>query len=327
MTKHERLFNLLEGKPIDRTPVGFWLHFPEEMHHGEKAIEAHMNFIEDTNTDILKIMNENILYDGHSLIEDENDIDKFRGYSRKDSIFLDQMEIIKRIADRARGQYPIFATIHGLLVSTFHETGFAGQFTTRGVCLAEFCRKKPAQMRKVFETISETLMEFVDCSLEAGAEGIFYAALGGERHFFTDEEFKEFVAPYEKKIYDHIKAKTRLDLLHICKTNIDFTRYADLNPTIVNWGVYGNNLSLTEGAKIFPNSVILGGFPDRHGVLVDGSKEEIFQHTREVLDEMNGRKFIVGSDCTLPTEISHERIRAVVEAVEQIEAGVKSGKC
>lgn len=323
MTKHERLFNLLEGKPIDRTPVGFWLHFPESMHHGEAAIQAHMRFIQDTDTDILKIMNENVLYDGHSIIENENDLDRFRGYSRKDQIFQDQMEIISRIADRAQGQYPIIATIHGLVVSTFHETGFAGQFATKGGCLAEFCRKKPQRMHQVFETIAETLMEFVDCSLEAGAEGIFYAALGGERHFFTDQEFAEFVAPYEKMIYDHIKEKTRLDVLHICKTDIDFTRFVHLDPTIVNWGVYGNHLSLTEGAKLFPNSVILGGFPDRHGVLVDGTKEEIFQHTKEVLDEMKGRKLIVGSDCTLPTDISHDRIRAVVEAVEQIENGVR----
>ncbi len=37
-----------EGKPVDRTPVGFWLHFPEEMHHGEKAIEAHLDFMKAT---------------------------------------------------------------------------------------------------------------------------------------------------------------------------------------------------------------------------------------------------------------------------------------
>ena len=63
-------------------------------------------------------------------------------------------------------------------------------------------------IRDRFRTVAETLMEFSDCSLEAGAEGIFYAALGGERNFFTDEEFEEFVAPYEKMVYD-------LSLIHI----------------------------------------------------------------------------------------------------------------
>ena len=104
MTKRERIRNVLEGKPVDRTPVGFWLHFPEEMHHGEKAIEAHLDFMKATDTDILKIMNENILYDGNTKIERLGDISKFRGFSRKDAIFQDQMEIIKRIADKAKGE-------------------------------------------------------------------------------------------------------------------------------------------------------------------------------------------------------------------------------
>lgn len=316
MTKHERIFNLLEGKAIDRAPVGFWLHFPDTMHHGEAAIQAHMNFMDQTDTDILKIMNENILYDGESVIATEDDIYKFRGFSRKDKIFQDQMEIIKRITDYSGGRYPIVATIHGLLVSVFHETGFAGQFTTKGGNLAQFCRSRPREMKSVFEMIAQTLMEFSDCSLEAGAEGIFYAALGGERHFFQGDEFEEFVAPFEQKIYAHIKKTTKLDMLHICKSNIDFSRYVDLHPSIVNWGVYGNQFSLPDGAKLFQDSIILGGFPDRHGVLVDGTQEQIVYHTREVLEEMKEHRLIVGADCTLPTEISHERIRWVVNAVE-----------
>ncbi len=321
LTKHQRIFNLIEGKEVDRTPVGFWLHFPEDQHHGEAAIKAHLDFMERTDSDIMKIMNENLLYDGQSHISCLNDISKFRGFSRKDAIFQDQMEIIKNIADRADGKYPILATIHGVIASVFHETGFAGNYTSMGYALPLFCRERPAEMKKVFETVAETLMEFSDCSLEAGAEGIFYAALGGERNFFTDEEFEEFVAPYEKMIYDHIKKTAKIDILHICKSNINFERYVHLNPTIVNWGIYGNNFSLTEGSKLFPDSVILGGFPDRYGVLVDGTDEEIEAHTKQVLEEMKGKRFIVGTDCTLPTEIAYERIHKVVRAIEKLEAG------
>ena len=28
MTKRERIYNLIEGKEIDRCPAGFWIHFP-----------------------------------------------------------------------------------------------------------------------------------------------------------------------------------------------------------------------------------------------------------------------------------------------------------
>ncbi|MCI8664629.1 MAG: hypothetical protein HFG69_15515 [Hungatella sp.] len=318
MTKRQRFYNTIEGKEADRCPTGFWIHFPKEAMHGEAAVKAHLDFMAETDTDILKIMNENILYDGESRIMSSKDIGKFRGFSRKDRIFKDQMEIIKGICDRSKGDYPILATIHGLLASAFHETGFAGNFTSMGYCLALFCRERPGEMKQVFENIAETLMEFSDCSLEAGAEGIFYAALGGEKRYFTDEEYEEFVLPYEMKIYDHIKRTADFDVLHICKSGIDFNRYVKLKPMIVNWGVYTNGFSLAEGSRLFPDSIILGGFPDRTGVLVDGSEEEIAEHAGQVLKEMKGRPFIMGSDCTLPTEISRDRIRQVVRSLETI---------
>ncbi len=320
MTKRQRVMNLLEGKTVDRTPAGFWLHFPKEVHHGDKAVHAHLDFMKHTDTDILKVMNENLLYDGSARIDRLSAISKFRGFSRKDSIFRDQMDIIKKIADQAADEYPILSTIHGLIASTFHETGFAGNYTSMGYEIALFCRERPAEMRSVFENIAQTLMELVDCTLEAGADGIFYAALGGERNFFTDEEFAEMVFPYEKKIYDYIKSRTKFNILHICKTNIAFERYKDLEPAVVNWGIYGNNFSLTQGAELFKSSILLGGFPDRQGVLVSGTEEEIYEHTRAVLEEMKGKPFIVGSDCTLPTEVDYARIRSVVKAVEALEA-------
>lgn len=318
MTKRERVFGLIEGKEIDRTPVGFWLHFPEEFQHGEASVNAHIDFMKQTDTDILKVMNENILYDGETKIMSSKDIGKFRGYSKSDKVMQDQMEIIKRISDQTKGEYPILATIHGLLASAFHETGFSGFFTSMGYSLALFCREKPEEMKKAFGRIAETLMEFVDCSLEAGAEGIFYAALGGESRYFTSEEYNEFVLPYELMIYEHIKSKTKFDVLHICKSGIGFDRYVLLKPTIVNWGVYTNGFTLTEGAELFKDSIILGGFPDRQGVLVDGSKDEIYNHSKMVLEEMKGKRFIVGSDCTLPTKISYDRIRSVVDSVKEL---------
>lgn len=316
MNERERVYSILEGREADRVPTGFWLHFPEDMHHGDAAIKAHLEFMQRTGTDILKVMNENLLYDGESKIRSTADIGKFRGYSRKDKVFTDQMDIIKRISDQTQGRYPVLATIHGLIASVFHGTGFSGNYTGMGYGLSVFCREKPKQMQRVFEIYTESLMELVDCSLEAGADGIFYAALGGERSWFSHDEYMEQVSVHEQKLYNYIKKKTKFNVLHICKSDIDFERFTVLKPAVVNWSIYHNNVSLTEGAGLFPDSVILGGFQDRSGVLVDGTKEEIEAHTDKILREMEGRPFIVGSDCTLPTEISADRIRCVANAVE-----------
>ncbi len=83
------------------------------------------------------------------------------------------MEIIKRIADKAkRGEYPIMSTIHGLIASAFHETGFCRQLHQYGIpAYALFCRERPAEMKKVFLTVAtETLWNFQIVPLEAGAE-------------------------------------------------------------------------------------------------------------------------------------------------------------
>lgn len=319
MNRRERMFNLLDNKAIDRTPVGFWLHFPEEEHSVRAAIDAHMDFVQHTQTDILKIMNENIFYDGTTKIRSSGDLHKFRGYSKKDKVFQDQMDIIRQIADRAQGEYPIVATIHGLIASAFHETGFSGNYNRMGYCFPLFCRENPRAMKDAFEAITASLIELVDCSLEAGAEGIFYAALGGERTFFTREEYEEFIVPYEGAIYNHIKQKTKLNILHICKNTIELERFTYLEPAVVNWSVYTNGVSLAQGSELFKDSIMLGGFPDRQGVLVSGSQQQIKAHTRTVLDQMRGKRLIVGADCTLPTEISYERIKEVVDAVRTLE--------
>lgn len=317
MNHRERIYKVLNGEQPDRTPGGFWLHFPESMHHGDAAIKAHMDFIRESETDILKIMNENLLYDGVSKIRSSRDLDCFRSFSRKDQVFIDQMDIIKRIREQAGEEYPILATIHGLIASVFHGTGFAGKYSNMGYALSVFSREKPEKMQDVFKMYTESLMELVDCSLESGADGIFYAALGGERDWFYHDEYMEQVAVHEERLYKYIKSKTKFDVLHICKSDIDFERFVNLNPTIVNWSIHHNDFSLTEGAKLFPNSVILGGFQDRSGVLVDGTKEEVEAVAAKILKEMEGRRFIIGSDCTLPTEISTERIRWVMDVLKR----------
>lgn len=61
MKKIERVNCVLRGTAPDQPPMGFWLHFPKEVI--SKGVEAqaaaHLAFKDETQTDILKIMNEN----------------------------------------------------------------------------------------------------------------------------------------------------------------------------------------------------------------------------------------------------------------------------
>lgn len=317
MNKRQRMENILNGRPVDRAPAAFWLHFPQEEKFGEASVDAHLRLAEEMDTDLIKIMNENVFWDGATRIDRLDDIRYFRPYSRKDKIFQDQMELIKRIAERNQGDVPLVSTVHGLIASTFHEIGRPKLYSPLGYMFPLFCRERPEEMKNVFRMISESLIELVDCSMEAGADGIFYAILGAERYFFEDEEFNEFVKPYEQAVYDHIREVTPLNILHVCKSNIALERYSSLNPAIVNWAVLDNHMPLREGReKFFPNSVMLGGFSNHGGALLNGTIEEITAQTQAMCKEMEGIPYIVGADCSLPTTIRRERIRTVVNTLD-----------
>src|SRR5690606_5637140 len=115
----------------------------------------------------------------------------------------------------------------------------------------------------------------VESSLQAGAQGIYYAALGGERSLFTDEEFADLIEPVDRAVLGAAQGASAFNILHICKDRVDLKRYASYQPQVVNWAVHEGNPPLIAGRELFPESTLLGGLDDRAGVLVTGTAEEI----------------------------------------------------
>ena len=84
--------------------------------------------------------------------------------------------------------------------------------------------------------------------------------------------------------------------------------------SVVNWGVYEAPYSLEEGKKLFPGKTIMGGLPNRHGVLVDGPGEAVREEVHKVIREFGRTGFILGADCTLATEQDMALLKAAVQA-------------
>ena len=59
---------------------------------------------------------------------------------------------------------------------------------------------------------------------------------------------------------------------------------------------------------------VLGGLENRSGIIVDGSLEDIREEVHRLRREMKGKKFILGADCTLGSDLPVERIRTATEA-------------
>lgn len=312
MNKRERVLRAYRGERPDRVPAAFWYHFPSDCVYGEKAVQAHLDFFNSSGTDLCKIMNDNLCPKDPE-IRNVSDWIKFSAYSMDEEFITRQIDLIREIVSRMDGKAVLLATVHGLVSCAYHIFGGSDLYEINGTLLGKLVREDPAAMHHCFSQLAEYIKKFIKLCLEAGADGIYYASLGGERRMFTDEEFAEFIAPYEIDILNSIPEVPAFNVLHMCKADLNLERYLKYPATVLNWGVHERNISLLEGKKLFgEDKVYLGGMDDRDGVLVSGSKEEIEAEARKVVSEMGWKKFMLGADCTLPTNLSSDRIRAAI---------------
>lgn len=316
MNNRENTIAAVRGEKVDHIPSGFWLHFPESCFHGEAAVQAHLDFFRESETDIMKIMNENVIPCSVPIVRPE-DWANIPAYDRNSSFIQDQLEITKKILDKVHDHGVVLLTVHGVVASAWHARGGTAGYETGSSFLTEHLRANPKAVAQAYDRISDTLAILTEEALKIGIDGIYYAALGGESYLYTDEEFEEFVKPNDLKVLKAAEGRPAFNVLHMCKDRLNLERYKEYPADVVNWGVYEQNPSLLEGKKIFGDKAILGGLDDRAGVLVDGTEEDIQTEVHRVISEMGRHKFLLGADCTLPTEIEMSRIRTAVRAARE----------
>ena len=314
MNKKERVQAAIDKQPVDHVPACFSLHFPREIAFGDAAVKAHLDFSRQTDCDILKIMNENLV-PAIGEMNSPADWAKVPAYNRHSPFMQQQLDMIKRILDEAGDAYSL-ATIHGICASTIHPLEAKYGYEPVRRLFVEQMRTNKQPMLDARQRIADAMSDLAQACIEIGCNGVYYAALGAEKHFFTDEEFAEAVEPFDRQILTAIREADGDIFLHICKNNLNMQRYRNYPDLcdVVNWGVYEVPFSLEEGRKLFPNATIMGGLANRSGVMVDGTIEELQASVRRLIADFGSTGFILGADCTLPTDIPVERIRAAVHA-------------
>lgn len=319
MNKKERVIAAIRGEVPDHVPSGFSLHFPRVENTTEEDVRFHLDFFRETDTDIIKIMNENLVPD-FGEIRTPRDWNKIPKLTLKDSFMQKQIELTKRILDKADPDAFLLGTLHGICASAIHpiEARY-GYEAVRELQAAHF-RENKEPMLDAWKRIAECMTELARTYIELGVNGVYYAALGAERRYFTDEEFAECIAPFDKQILQAVKEAGGYTFLHMCKDGLNMQRYASYRELcdVVNWGIYEAPFTIEEGKALFGDVTIMGGLANRSGVMVDGTIEELKEEVRGLIAKYGKKGFIVGADCTLPTEIPYERIRAITEAAREV---------
>lgn len=320
MTKRECVIAAIEGKEVNTIPSSFSLHFPQEVAFGMDGVKAHLDFFEATDTDILKIMNEHLV-PSFGTIETAADYqEKIPVLTMKDSFMVNQVELTKEILKRCDASAFTLGTLHGILASGLHPLEKMGlDYDQARKLQLKLLREDAGLVLDGMKRIADVMCHLAQTYISLGVDGVYYAALGGEYNYLSDEEFKEWIEPLDKQIMSAIKDAGGYCFLHICKDNLNMQRYefyagyAD----VINWGVYEAPFSMEEGRSLFPNKTIMGGLPNRHGVLVDGTQKDVKDAVKALIHSFGRKHFILGADCTLDTYQDLSKIRAAVEAARE----------
>lgn len=325
MTKRERVIAAIEGRETDGIPSSFSLHFPEGQVVGDPAVEAHLAFFQATDTDILKIMNENLVPCCGMIRTPQEYYEKIPVITRKTKFIDDQIEMTKKILDRADKDAFTLGTLHGICASGVHPFEKMGDgFTLSEMrqIQVDFLRWDEEKMLAALHRIADGMCELAAAYVkEAGLDAVYYAALGAETKWFTEEEFERWIKPMDLQIMRAIKDTGAYCFLHMCKSGLNMKRYdADYAALsdVVNWGVYEAPLSMEEGRRLFEGITVMGGLKNRTGSLVEGTKEDVRRDVREVVQSFGRRGLILGADCTLATEQDLSLLRAAVEEARRL---------
>ena len=323
MTKKERVISAINGKDVDYVPSGFSLHFDKKIVFGDNEVKAHIDFFDKTDTDIVKIMNENLVpYMGE--INSADDYKMVKAVTLEDDFMKNQIELSKRILEKCDTNNSFtMATLHGVTASAIHPLERMSKKFTYDEVRIHLCKllnENPKPVLDGMKRITEGMCKLATKYIELGIDSVYYAALGGERRFFTDEQFSEWIEPMDKQILSAIKDAGGYAFLHICKDGLDMNRYSGYSDyfDVVNWGVYETQYSLEQGRELFPNKTIMGGLRNRSGVLVDGTNDEVKEEVKNIITSYGKKGFILGADCTLATEQDLGKIYAAVEATRSI---------
>lgn len=312
MFKREELLAFLkDGTPMQGVPAGFWMHFPPAAQRGSAAVDAHVQYYDQTRVPLVKIMNEHP-YRLTERIETPEDWRKVRPLALEDTDYPAFLEEIRMLRERMGENALILATIHGVLVSACHATDGMGRFPDLNNTITRHLKENPEATAIGLSAIADTLKRLSAACFEAGADGIYYAALGAEEERFSEALYTTYVKPLECDLLGSLM-NLGVIFLHICKDQPRLPMFQEYPCHVVNWAEHSSRYSLEDGAALFPRQRILGGFDNKGGLLFDGKTEQLEARISGVIDRIGRERTVIGADCTLPGTTDTDRIRSVVE--------------
>lgn len=324
MTTHrERIQTCLKGEQTDRTPIAFWRHFPVEDQHPETLAAATLKFQQTYDFDIVKVTPASSFSVKDWGVTDEwkNNPEGSREYTKRviekpqDWETLQpldpsaphlaaQLECLKLVRKGIGADTPIIQTIFNPLSLAKHLAG--------NQLLMDHIKKHPEAVMKGLETITKSVVKFIEALHTVGVDGIFYAVQHAQASMFELDEYKTIALTFDQQALKPAE-DFWCNMLHLHGKDIYFSLLRLVNFQIVNWHDRETYPSLAEAQSLY-RGVVCGGI--RQDTLYSGAPQQVRDEAQDAIAQSKGLKFILGTGCVVYYQSAHENIMAAIESAQ-----------
>ena len=317
MNKRERVLAAMNLQPVDRLPVGFWFHFQAEQGVGQACVQAHLDYYNHIDVDMVKIMCDSYFDYPNPVakaVKEPQDWYAMKPLGKSHPFIQEQVARAKAVKAGLKDDmvviYNVFAPFSLI------------RFSVGDDLVMDHLQRDPKAIAYALDVIAQ------DCCLlsellvtEAGIDGVYYCVQGDEKNRFTPEYHREHITPTDLRVLEHANRFGIANVLHCCgwagiPNNMEI--WQDYPAKTVNWACYVEDMDLVQGKAFFGGRCVLGGFDNRpQGVLYAGTKEEVEAETLRLASQAGSTGVILGADCTLPATVDVHRFQWVVDALNQ----------
>jgi uroporphyrinogen decarboxylase len=323
MTKNDRVFAALRGDEVDRVPVSAWWHdFPREWSAPELA-EATIEAYRQYDWDFIKVNPRACYYaeDWGARFgrNDDRQPDLLEpGISSPEHLlrlsrldiakgaYGEQLESLRIIARELAGEAPFIQTVFSPLAVISRTTG-----STKYV--QRLIREHPEDLLAALDSVTETLRDYSNACLEAGASGVFFATVEwGSANLISAEDYDRFARPFDLSVLNAV-AGAAFNVLHVCRDNNHLVHLLDYPVAAFHWAAHSpTNPSLAEIAARTDRAV-MGGV-SHESTVTSGSPADVAKEAERAIIDTGGKRFLLAPGCSIEPNTPDKNLRALVQA-------------
>jgi uroporphyrinogen decarboxylase len=311
MNKRDAILSFADPQAVQTyVPAAFFLHFPEQYHAGQAAVDKHVEYFRATGMDFVKIQFET-RFPVLPQIQSPSDWAQMPRYGL--DFYAGQLDAVKGIVQALRGEAVVVMTLYSPFM-------MAGQTATMPR-LIEHLNSDPAAVRKGLEIITDSLLGFARECAFLGVDGFYTSTQGGETGRLADSgTFASSIKPYDLALMNEANRICSFNILHVCDYHLD---YASFEPFLEYPGAVVNTPLKAGGNALTPKEVsamfkrpYMGGL-ERKGVILNGTPSDIRLAVESVIAQAPPR-FILGADCTVLDHTPWQNLKIAIDAAHEI---------